>query len=902
MPERTETTPSQKSEKDKDKKEKGIFDVAVVAFKKIIQKIKQLLQKKKEQELSKDEQTFLQKLQHEKKQRKEEFFATPFGKQVKEALDQQKEELQKQAEDIKKQKDPKKAVQALRESQAKKEQAKKTADQKDQQIEDWEKQQQDIDEGRYTGIAEDEMEQAIEQTRKEEEKAAREIAEQEKEKTSDFYSSKRPSLKEIINKRIKAKEKELKRPLSYEEKSEIYANAVEEYERQSLREPYSEMFLRQIKKEINAIKLSEDQKVQVQNKEQLLKTKTRVWLKEKLKGISNVGGPTREHTEAMRLMQSFLEEDRIGFYFGEDDLFEIKIEQEWRDLFESWTKLHDFGEHFASSGSAEQVQRAASMLETEYFAIMMQEKDKINIEKVTYKKNGQKKEIKDTSVSLGAADFLDFYDSERWGEKVISRNVQEREQAKKDLAKDVIATTLGIKDWKDEWKNEQGNEIISDLQVEFTYIDEEGRQKTGDFQRLLDEYRWANKFAEKFYHQFGRAAYHDVDFSGEVKDWQTKVLRFPRYTHMYGIGIPELRDVCSLDYHDFITERQTDLLPILNKRSPLYSEDLSSDQKDDLQKAIEKAVLDSKGWLMSKERMLRVAHANYHGKRDKRHKDREMNSREKGLVNKMDFTQVFESMGIDVPESKRKGINGLLTYIENLSYANMDWSTGIWGQRPYKYYEYLNNANVGRTLMMAYLNQPTIEGLAEALGKGFGYYGTEDRWEKAKKITQMRQWGLTFHGPLRDDHGIFEKLDVKENNTSSQQAKDENGKKLFDDEGNIIYKTKTRILGVPWKDYGYEAVPDYEWKSELDALLGEHLINREIKNELEKKFYELGLPSIKIPIGVPFIGGMKFGPGAFVGRIRRLWSRIPKVNFLLKTFALIFQKIKEELEEELKES
>jgi len=866
-------------EEKSDKKEKGFFSALIASFKELIKKIQELRAKKK---LNSKEKDTLDKCQTEKLKRKNEFFSKPFGKKSKEKIEKKKEEIEEQAQEIIediKDKPLQQVQEDLAKLQKQRQESLTSAQQEDEKIEEWEKKQSDVEEGRYAGIAEDEIEESLEKV----EKDTAAVLKKKQSQASPFGAS--SSEEELVDKALSEKVEQARkegRQITPSEKLEAYSKAQKEFANSSYREPFSEMYKRQIRKEISGTHLRPEQLQQAEGEQELLEMKMREWLKEKLKGISNVGGQTREHQEATGLLRAFLEQDRLSFRLideqGNPVYKEIKISKEIRELYEAWTKLHDIGEYFNTSGSPEDIKRTAGMLDAKYFGVIMQEKDK---KTVRYTCNGETREVE---IELGAADFLDLYDTERWGQKVIAKDKDEKEKAKQSLAEDVVATALGLKKWNEE--------EVPDFEIEYQYLDEQGKMRTAKgrqgVERVIEDFRWANNFAERFYHLFGRVAYQDVGFKSEVKDWQVKVLRFTRYCHKFGIGVPELRDACDLDFRGFITRRRGELFPMFDAGGTIFSRIKGEDKKKKAQKALEKLVFDQKKWIMSRDRIVELAEKSYQGETEI--ESRNLSAEERSLFDQLDFSEEFKRIGIE-EEGGARGLEGFIRYIENLGYSNIDWTSKLWGQRGLKYFQYLSNANDTRGLMMGFLRQPSFPNLIALMEKGgFGYYDADLWSEKCKKIEKIRHWGLKYH------LGSYEKMETGGATSSVKEGEDE--------EGNIVYKKKRRIGGVPWRHLGFEKVPAYEWKREIEGLLMEQMIQPEAEKELKEDFLEWGIPSFEIPETVPFIGGARiaFPLVGLARRIRIGLSYIPIGDFLLNLLGKTLERIVKELQEMMKES
>jgi len=858
-----------------DEEEKGIFKAILASFKELVEKIKELQRKRRR---TSQEGEILRQCQTEKRKRKDEFFATEFGQRAKRRLDRAKREITDQKEEIIDQLKEGEQQKAVAKAQQQERKALEEARKEDEKIAQWEEEAPGVKKGRYKGLAEDEVKEALNYAQREQEQAVRDKSQ------SSFGGYERRSAEEIIDQGRQEAERREGRALTTQEKLRNYAARMKEYERISLREPYSEMYLRQITREICETQLRPEQEAGLTARE-LLEERMKEWLKRKLKGISNVGGQTRDHGEAMRLMQAFLENDRLPFHLGADDYQEVKITQELRDLYEAWTKVHDLGEYFKTSGSPEDIKRAAGMMDAKYFGLMMKEKDR---KKVTVIYNGQREK---RELVLGASDFLDLYDTERWGTEVISRDQDARKKAKDDLARDVIATALGLKKWH--------QEKVPDFEVEYDYVDEQGEMQTArgsqGLERLVDDFRWANNFAEGLYHQFGRVGYQDVEFKSEVKDWQVKVLRFPRYCHMYGIGTPELRNACDLDFRDFITRRSGELFPMLHTGSSIFNSINDEGKKKEAKKAVEKLVLDSEGWVMSRDRIIKLAEKSYQGRT--KIASRNLTASERRLFGQLDFKDEFARIGVQLgPDEGTKGLQAFIKYMEHLGYGEIDWTTRIWGQRPLKYFQYLDNANATRGLMMAFLGNPSLGNLTALQEKGgFGYFDLAGWSKKCREIEEVRHWGMTFHW------GKYDKLEVNDS-LCSQPVKDEQGETKKDEEGKLIYATEARIGGVPWRNFNWERVPAYEWETEIEYLKAHQMIDDPTEKELKEDFLEWGVPSWEIPEWVPFVGGERLSPVGWLRRIRIALSYIPLGDFLLGIIGTTLAKLKEELEEAMKET
>lgn len=314
-----------------------------------------------------------------------------------------------------------------------------------------------------------------------------------------------------------------------------------------------------------------------------------------------------------------------------------------------------------------------------------------------------------------------------------------------------------------------------------------------DFADIDREFSWARKLSEGIWRLFGVASAQDKDFSGNTLDWHTKILQFPRYCKMYGIGAILLREVVSTEYTDFITRRLTELFPGLKPNKKMFEEIFKErtgwrekkkkTRKKEIALAVDLLLKDFNGFFMSRDRLLKMFEVYHDLKANKGEQEAERFIRERLLssasyifgrshgemfVNRvwddllrLDWGKMLSSddrQSLAAEGESLTGLNGLYWLIrEEYFYKKFNWKKA-WNERPYKEGQYTVAADASRKAMIGWINgdgPKKFEALKAPI-LAAAWYGMRDVTTKGKQMAKQvvkyfSQHILGIVVPERDD-------------------------------------------------------------------------------------------------------------------------------------------------------
>ena len=573
---------------------------------------------------------------------------------------------------------------------------------------------------------------------------------------------------------------------------------------------------------------------------------------------------------------------------------------------------------------------------------------------------------------MKVGDVVDIMNQGRFANGILNRRFGTvSDKFDKEVIREAIAKNMGVVDIDGEIKLKKIEELIKEqyesaVNFRFTSLDGK-RDFTGDMKRvrlkmvmeeiggktvdyesnsrviggikekdrsvdyMKNEFNMMFKLGKGIWNFTGTSVGHwNKNLDGECKDWHGKTIHYVRYVNKFGIGPGHLRQIVGTHYHDFITQREREMLPEFSMDGHIYEkfdkkgkkeinkktgkvDKCEGDEKHERMLLSQWFSKDRQGFVMCRQRMLEML---------VRFRELESKNKGKGKGNKFLKEILAEKAqnwwgdvrGLEIldrhwhdishldwskslknavgekafndefgsSKAKTQGFEGMYWFVKkHYKFSELNWGIGeksgdkTWSQRLFKEAKYCTTADKFKTAWTVWLADPSnVNKLIEALNTP-GYYGySEKNWKSRQVIKKFREY-FSHH------FGETVKVDPHSNGVNTESSDLWDGTCNFEKtqlNGACLSKLE-RGLGPYSKGQIAEVINQFQ----RSGMMLPRYVN-EVKSEiletgnLEQKINYYIADKVKVPVvkeGIKAVNFMLFGGRVgFLGNFNKEWENI----------------------------